>query len=561
MAAINKIGGEFRVNTTTASSQHFSDVTPDRDGGYIVTWTSFNQDGSSNGIYAQRYGADGNPLGGEFQVNTTTADGQVLSKVAVLEDGSFVITWMSRGQDVAQETTSYGVYAQRYDADGVAQGGEFQVNTYTAGEQREPDIASLTDGGFIITWMSEGQEGGTNPQYGIYAQRFDAGGVAVGAEFLVNTTTQGRQIEPDVYGLENGGFVIVWSDGSQDTYAQIFDDTGATVGSEFMLNTATTGEQFQPKVTALKDGGFVVTWTSSGQDGDQWGVFAQRYGADGTALGAEFQANTFITGSQQDPSISALADGGFIIVWTSPEQDGDSNGIYAQRFDAAGAPIGAETLINTVTSSYQYQSSVAGLEGGGFVITWTTFGQDGGGRGVYAQEFKAQLFGTADADTMSDTAGADWMRGRGGDDTLYGLEGNDKLIGGAGADVLYGGEGNDKLKGGNGNDTLVGGAGKDALIGGAGADTFVFLAASDSAAGAADRIKDFEQGVDLIDFSAFGGLSFIGSNGFSGTGGEVRAVEKNGNTLLRIDVDGDGVADMKIFVKGSLTFTVDDFIL
>ena len=582
MSAITFSGPEFQVNTTTASSQSYSDVAASPNGGYIVTWTSLWQDNSSNGIYAQRYDVDGNKLGGEFQVNTTTDEGQVLSKVAALESGGFVITWMSRGQDVALEPTSYGVYAQRYNADGVALGGEFQVNTYAPGEQREPAIAALGDGGFVITWMSAGQEGGTDPQYGIYAQRYDAGGAAVGAEFLVNTTTQDRQIEPDIYGLENGGFVVIWSGGSQDSYAQIYGADGVAVGVEFRLNTTVPGFQFQPKITALKDGGFVTTWTASGQDGDQWGIFGQRYDADGTALGAEFQANTFIAGSQQDPSVSALADGGFVIVWTSPEQDGDGNGIYAQRFDANGAPVGAETLINTTTTHYQYQSSVVELEDGGFVITWTSFEQDGSNAGVFAQQFKAQLFGTFDADTMSDTVGADWMRGQGGDDTLYGLDGNDLIMGGGGDDTLYGGEGSDRLKGNKGNDvlygeagndflrgmdgedTLVGGAGMDALRGGAGADRFVFNAISDSTLSENDRIMDFEIGVDMVDLSAVipGSFSFIGGDGFSGTGAEVRMmVNDAGNTILRIDVDGDGAADMKIFMAGNLALSETDFIL
>ena len=40
-----------------------------------------------------------------------------------------VITWSSYGQDGSQS----GVLAQRYNAAGVAEGGEFQVNSYTTG--------------------------------------------------------------------------------------------------------------------------------------------------------------------------------------------------------------------------------------------------------------------------------------------------------------------------------------------------------------------------------------------------------------------------------------------
>ncbi|MCF6303953.1 MAG: M10 family metallopeptidase C-terminal domain-containing protein [Rhodobacteraceae bacterium] len=117
--------------------------------------------------------------------------------------------------------------------------------------------------------------------------------------------------------------------------------------------------------------------------------------------------------------------------------------------------------------------------------------------------------------------------------------------------------------GGAGDDILVGGAGRDMLKGGAGADTFVFNAISDSVAGANDRIKDFEIGIDQIDLSDLipGSFTFIGDNGFSGTTAEIMAVQKNGNTILRIDVDGDGTADMRIFVSGSIAFSETDFIL
>jgi Ca2+-binding RTX toxin-like protein len=46
---------------------------------------------------------------------------------------------------------------------------------------------------------------------------------------------------------------------------------------------------------------------------------------------------------------------------------------------------------------------------------------------------------------------------------------------------------------------LAGGAGNDVLRGGLGADTFVF-----EAGGGSDVVRDFEAGIDLLDFTAFG---------------------------------------------------------
>ena len=94
------------------------------------------------------------------------------------------------------------------------------------------------------------------------------------------------------------------------------------------------------------DGNFVVAWQSNAQDGDSYGVYAQRYNSAAVAQGAEFQVNTYTTNSQRDPSISMDGDGDFVIAWDSFGQDGYFDGIYAQRYNAAGVVQGAEFQVN-----------------------------------------------------------------------------------------------------------------------------------------------------------------------------------------------------------------------
>src|SRR5262245_14982181 len=67
-----ELGGEFQVNTYTGSQQATPSVAMDANGNFVITWHS-DQDGSGTGIYAQRYDSDGNPMGGEFRVNTYTS--------------------------------------------------------------------------------------------------------------------------------------------------------------------------------------------------------------------------------------------------------------------------------------------------------------------------------------------------------------------------------------------------------------------------------------------------------------------------------------------------------
>ena len=115
---------EFAVNETTSDSQTFAGIDALADGGYVVTWSSFGQDGSTWAAMARRYDADGNAVGGEFQANTTTFLDQAFSDVAGLADGGFLISWSSLEQIPGG---LYDIFAQRYDANGDAVGGEFRI--------------------------------------------------------------------------------------------------------------------------------------------------------------------------------------------------------------------------------------------------------------------------------------------------------------------------------------------------------------------------------------------------------------------------------------------------
>ena len=200
-------------------------------------------------------------------------------------------------------------------------------------------MTALADGGFVVTWSSYGQDGSGN---GIYGQRYAADGTPVGSEFRVNTTTSSDQIYSSVTALDDGGFVVTWSSSARTaaamaSTASAMRRTAAPVGSEFRVNTYTSGDQpGYSSVTALADGGFVVTWSSFGQDGSGYGIYGQRYAADGTPVGSEFRVNTYTASDQIYSSVTALADGGFVVTWSSYGQDGSGYGIYGQRYAADG---------------------------------------------------------------------------------------------------------------------------------------------------------------------------------------------------------------------------------
>ena len=151
---------------------------------------------------------------------------------------------------------------------------------------------------------------------------------------------------------------------------------------------------------------------------------------------------------------------------------------------------------------------------------------------------------------------------------------NNTLRGNAGNDTLRGNAGNDTLVGGSGNDVLIGGTGKDVLIDGQGKDVFKYFNTVESRVGAARRdiVRDLDRGFDKIDLSFIdanrnrGGnqaFKFIGTNGFTGTTGEVRYYRRGSSSIVQVDIHGDGnrTADMEIQLNGTSFISASDFVL
>ncbi|MEI7686470.1 MAG: matrixin family metalloprotease [Planctomycetota bacterium] len=347
--------------------------------------------------------ANGNPLtagGGqalaytsETMVNTTTAGDQTTvdakPSMAVDLNGNTVVVWASRNQDA---NNSWGVYAQRYNSSGVAQGSEFRVNTTLSGDQTSPTVAMAGNGDFVVAWASFNQD--ANNSWGVYAQQFSASGAAQGSEFKVNTTTVGDQTSPTAAMASNGDFVVAWSSYNQDAtnswgvYAQRFNAAGAAQGREFRANTTPTSDQKEPSAVMGVDGDFVITWSSFDQDAYRsWGVYAQRYDAAGVAQGSEFRINTTTVGDQKDSSGAIAANGTFVAVWTSSGLLGLSDRVYGQRFDVNGSPLEDEFIVDAKLFGDQKTPSVATDNYGGFIVTWASYGQDGSGWGIFGQQF------------------------------------------------------------------------------------------------------------------------------------------------------------------------------
>ena len=523
--------------------------------------------------------------GEEFLVNTTTSNSQNYSTTAALRDGRFIVTWLDRSGSVGD--LDWGVRAQLFDETGKRVGVEFLVNTTTAGLQFGQSIASLSGGGFVVTWADKSGTEGRVSVDDVRAQVFDANGRKVGAEFLVNTITNNDQNMPSVTSLSNGGFVITWQDASGAgndasslaVHAQIFASDGSKTGSEFLVNTTTFGMQSDPAVIELSNGHLVITWTDGSQTGDDTSgtaVRAQIFDASGGMVVAEFLINTTTNGYQSSPDITALAGGGFVatwldvagegegidlsaqvfgangqkvgqefkvdallsgqlpsicgladgrfvVVWSESTADGSSSAILGQLFNPDGTKVDGEFLINTTTIGGHIEPSVAALPDGRFVVSWSDSSGTGGDTSGYA--IRSQILDPRlESVELGGTASADNLAGTQFDDWLSGQAGNDMLYGVGGDDLLIGGAGNDNLYGGTGADWMRGGLGND------------FYVVDDLA----DRVfEQMGQGNDRVSSSVTHSLSVnIESLTLTGSG----AIDGTGNSLANTIV-GNGAAN------------------
>lgn len=482
-----KFGTEFLINTTTVGYQSYPALTALADGRFVAAWTDQSDSGgdaSSSAIRAQVFNADGSKLGAEFLVNTTTASYQLDPALTALADGRFVVVWTDESLSI-DDASGDAARGQVFNADGSKSGTEFLVNTTTTGNQRQPTLTALADGRFVASWADVSASGDDTSFFAVRAQVFNADSSKSGAEFLVNTTTASFQLQPTLTALADGRFIAAWLDGSAnvgdtpgtDIRAQIFNADGSKSGAEFLVNTTTAGNQLQPSLTALADGRFVIGWLdqrSGADDTSGWAVRAQVFNADGSKAGTEFLVNTTTANTQYQPNLTALADGRFVTAWTDFSASADDTSICAVRaqvFNADGSKSGVEFLVNTSTVGAQSIPTLISLADGRFVVGWAEEGvgdEDATfvrGQIFDPREAAVDLLGSVRAEQFVGTAFNDTLRGYLGDDRLDGAGGADRLFGEDGNDRVNGNLGDDTASGGTGNDTVTGGVGRDLLTG------------------------------------------------------------------------------------------------
>ena len=319
----------LRVNEQTAGSQENPTVQVLKGGGAIFVWQG-GPEGQQD-IWARIIGKSGTFLTGDLLVNTFTEGQQINPAVTLLADGTVVVIWSSFGQDGSLQ----GVFGQRLSPLGAKQGAEFRVNQFTRYNQRSPAITTLNDGDFLVAWVSEMQR--FENSVDIFVRRFAPEGAARGGEFLVNSGTN-VCANPSVASSPAGGFVVAWSEHNLAALTNGWDVVGRAFGADNQpasepkrLNAYIPGNQYGPKLASVGSA-VLALWTSEFQDGSREEVYGRYLGGDAGFLSDEFRVNTTIISKQIHPAVASDREGRILTAWASYVGGDTSFEVMAQRY-------------------------------------------------------------------------------------------------------------------------------------------------------------------------------------------------------------------------------------
>jgi hypothetical protein len=365
------LGSQFQVNIYTPGRQSDAAVAMDSGGDFVVVWSSAGSpedDAEGLSVQARRFASDGTPLSGQFQVNTYTTGYQYRPSVAADALGNFIVAWASEGS-AGTDNDAHSIQARRYDFTGAPIGGQFQVNTSTTGVQFDPAVSMNAAGKAVVVWDSGASYGTEGLK--IDMQRYDVDGSPLGVETQVNSYTTDFQAYPAVSVDAAFNVVVAWYNStsfpeqSSEIRGRLYDGNGSPLGGDFQVNTYTTSIQSHPAAAADGTGHFIIVWQGDGSaasDIHSFSVHAQRYDLAGSPQGGEFQVNTYTTGAQYEVSAAASGVGDLVVVWTSGRSAGSDqfgNSVQGRVFMGPRQILGKKILVKNPTGDESTRKTVA----------------------------------------------------------------------------------------------------------------------------------------------------------------------------------------------------------
>lgn len=387
-SAIGPVGEVFTLGGDLVGHQSNPELDFNSNGGFAV-WEHRSKNSNGSKILLQPLNILMEQNGGPVRVSESTGrDDESHPQVAVLPNGGAVIVWEAGGRK------SRDVFVRFVNQNGSPMGGTQVVNSFTRGNQDRPDVAVNDKGEVCVCWESQYQDGAGD---GVYARRFNAQGIKVGSEVQINQTIKWSQFNAAITALKDERFMITWvsevEQGKQYAMAgngqysqagggeelhqvsvsfmrsrimgRAIDGRGNLLGNEFRLDG---GQAIcaNPDVVSTADGGFVVAWEEHNESGLGMGqdIYTRSFSDQGQPLGPRALHNRFGGGDQVSPALAATSEG-VLVAWDCGSNTKSGIEIHGRMLKG-----GAEFRVNTRVLNKQNMTTAAGNVNGMMMVAW-----------------------------------------------------------------------------------------------------------------------------------------------------------------------------------------------
>jgi hypothetical protein len=319
------IGGEFQVNIQANDKQHRPSVSVNDAGDFVITWEMLTFDPDSCATYARVFNADGTARTGEIRVRHWDFYCNDTSRVAMANDGGFVVAW--------DTGAGWGIRAKMYRANGTVRKSEFAVSQ--GSDERSPAIGMADNGDFVIAWTDR------QPGLDIYARRYQEDGTPYGDSFRVNDYISGIETRPTIAVGPQGNFVVAWTRSDYtELRAKAFGADGTAEGNDFVVTTD-YGHRASAAIDAA--GRFVIAWGEQDTTSLDLVIAARMYSAHDAPYGDEFLVSDD-AGSHAAGACAAMDDfGRFAVTFEVYQPYGKE--AYAMEFPGFARPDSQYALV------------------------------------------------------------------------------------------------------------------------------------------------------------------------------------------------------------------------
>ncbi len=387
-AAIGPVGDVFTLGGDLVGHQSNPELAFNANGGFAV-WEHVSKNSGGSRILLQPLNILMEQNGGAIRVSDSIIrDDEARPDVAVLPNGGAVVVWE------AGPRKSRNVFVRFLNENGSPVGGTQVVNSFMRGNQDRPSVAVNHKSEVCVTWESQYQDGAGD---GVYARRFNAQGIKSGPEIQINQSIKWSQFNPVITSLIDGRFVIVWvgevEQGKQNAMAgtgrygrgetgeemhqvsvsfmrsrimgRAMDERGNLLGNEFRMDG---GQALctKPVVVSTADGGFAAAWEERNESGLGLGqdIYTRNFTNQGQPLGVRNLHNRYGGGDQVNPALAATADG-VLVAWDCGSYTKSGTEIHGRMLNG-----GAEFRVNSRVLNKQNMVATAGNGNGMLMVAW-----------------------------------------------------------------------------------------------------------------------------------------------------------------------------------------------